>query len=114
MVFVTVSENREQLTGLTQLLVRLMPGCTIHQNYDPVRAIRCFAKQKVDVVFVDGDVCSGLLELMMKHEIDTSVYYLGGRDLSEIELPSGVCGVITAPVTDEKIRTLLQHLPKGA
>ena len=56
MTFVTVSNNCEQLALLSQLLISLIPGCTIHQSCDPMRAIQHVSCRKVDAMFADADI----------------------------------------------------------
>ena len=108
MVFVTVSTNEEQITLLTDFLLTLTPGCTIHRNRDPVRAMRPLSHEKVDCLFADAEICSALMDSLNKREVKPSVYALCGKDAASGNLPEGIRGVVTYPITDHKIRDLLQ------
>ena len=108
MTFVTVSNNREQLAILSQLLVTLMPGCTIHQNSNPMRAIQCLSNQKVDAVFADADTCADAMDILRKQKVQTQVCLLCRQDVDLTE--EAVCpyGILSYPLTEQKMRTVLR------
>ena len=108
MTFVTVSNNREQLAVLCQLLVSLIPGCTIHQNCDPMRAICCLSRQKVDAVFADADICANVMDELRKQKIQAQLCLLCRQDVILPEEIADSHGVLSYPLTEQKMRTALQ------
>ena len=112
MTFANVSVNREQLTGLSQLLLTAFPGCIIHQSCDPVRTILHLSKQKIDAVFVDADTHPRLMHLLNRQKSKASVYLLCHHDTPPPEEASGIRSVITYPVTRQKIQAALQTIPQ--
>ncbi len=110
MTFVTVSNNREQLAVLSQLLVSLIPGCTIHQNCDPMRAICCLSRQKVDAVFADADICANVMDALCKQ---TQLCLLCRQDAVLPEEVAGSHDVLSYPLTEQKMRMALQRGLQG-
>lgn len=108
MTFVTVSENREQLSVLSRLLVKLFPGCTIHQSHDPVRAMRQLSNQTVDAIFVDEDIRSGFMAILCKQNL--RLYILCGKDAAMPEETKGFAGVLHYPITEQSARSTMQCL----
>lgn len=106
--FVTISDNREQLAILSRLLIALIPGCTIHQNSNPMRAIRCLSHQKVDAVFADADTCANAMEILRKQKMQTQLCLLcrQGADIPE-EVPYSL-GVLSYPLTEQKMQSVLR------
>ena len=113
MTFANVSVNREQLTSVSQLLLTAFPGCVIHQSCDPMRTIKDLSTQKVDAVFVDADTHSELMHLLDRQKSKASVYLLCRHDALLPEETGGVWGVITYPITRQKIQIALQSVPQG-
>ena len=113
MTFANVCVNREQLTSLSQLLLTAFPGCIIHQSCDPVRTVTHLYAQKVDAIFVDAAVHPMLMHLLNKEKSETAVYLLCRQDSSLPEEPGSVQGVITYPITGQKIQAALQTVPQG-
>ena len=113
MTFVTVSNNREQLAVLSQLLVALMPGCTIHQNCDPMRAICCLSRQKVDAVFADADLCVNVMDALRKQKIQAQLCLLCRQDVVLPEEIAGSHDVLSYPLTEQKMRMALQSGRQG-
>ena len=111
MTFTTVSVNREQLTVLSQLLLTAFPGCTIHQNRDPMRAIQHLSSQKVDAVFADAETCSDMIHIFREHKSKPSIYLLC-RDRKPPGETGGIRGIVTYPLTKQKIQIALQTGPR--
>lgn len=110
MTFATVSDDRQQLAALSQLLIRVFPGSTIHQNRDPMQMAQRLSSRGVDVILADRDLSSGLTFLMGTQSRNTPVYLLCRQD----EPPQGAenfRGVLTYPITEQKLRTVLQEKP---
>ena len=112
MTFTTVNVDREQLLLLSQLLLTVSPGCTIHQNCDPVRALQRLSTQKVDAVFADADSCSDLLHMLNGTNGSTSVYLMCRPDLQPVQQTEGIRAIVTYPITKQKIRLALQTRPR--
>ena len=112
MTFANVGVNRERLLLLSQLLLSAFPGCTIHQSRDPMRTMQHISNQKIDAVFADADTCSDWMHLLSKHSTDTSVYLLCRQDLQLPEGTGGIRGIITYPITPQKIKIALQTVPR--
>ena len=112
MTFTTVSSNREQSALLSQLLLMAFPGCTIHQSRDPARAIQHLSTQKVDAMFMDADSCSDWIPVLRRHESNPSVYLLCRQDLLPPEKTPGIRGIVTYPITKQKIQNALQNIPR--
>ena len=110
MTFVTVSIHQEQLTLLSQLLVAVFPGCTIHQNRDPVRAMRHFSNQKVDAVFADADTCSNSMDILRRQ--NSQLCLLCGKDAVLPEATKGFDGILSYPLTEQSVRTTLKSLSR--
>lgn len=108
MTFATVNVNREQLMLLNQLLLTVFPGCTIHQNRDPVRVVQHLSNRKVDAVFADADAYSDLVPILKRQRLETSVYLLCKQERQSTEGTEGVRGIVTYPVTKQKIQNALQ------
>ena len=113
MTFVTVSINREQLTLLSQFLVTMFPGCTIHQSRDPMRVIRSLSHQKVDAVFADTDTCSNMLEILSRQNMNPQVCLLSSQSAVLPEEEASFDGVLSYPITEEKMRTTLQKISQN-
>ena len=112
MTFANVSVNQEQLTALSQLLLAAFPGCTIHQSRDPARIIQHLSSRKIDAVFADADTCSDWIPILRKHQSNPPVYLLCRQELSPTQEPYGVRGIVTYPVTRQKIQLALQTIPE--
>ena len=113
MTFITVSDNHEQLALLSQLLVTLIPGCTIHQNSNPMRAIRCLSYQKVDAVFADADTCANAMDVLRKQKMQTPLCLLCRQGVVLPEEMACSHGVLSYPLTEQKMRTALQRGHQG-
>ena len=109
MTFASVSVNREQLTLLSQLLIMAFPGCTIHQSRDPARAAQRLSDQKIDAVFADADLYSDLIHALKKHKHNPTVYLLSRQESPPAEETGDIHGVVTYPITKQKIQLALQH-----
>ena len=112
MTFATVSINRERLTMINQSLLKGFPGCTIHQSCDLMRAMRHLTSPKVDAMFVDADTSPDLIHLLNGNITNTAVYLLCRQDLPPLEMTGGIRGIITHPITKEKIQVALQTIPQ--
>ena len=112
MTFANVSVNREQVTLLSQLLVAAFPGCVVHQSCDPVRTITRLSTQKIDAVFADADTYPDLIHLLNGQKSKASVYLLCQHDTPPPDEIRDIRGVITHPVTRQKIQTALQTIPR--
>ena len=110
MTFVTVCADRAQLTSLCHVLVTVFPGCTIHQNRDPMRAMRQLSNQKVDAVFVDADTCSGSMDILCKQNLRLCL--LCGKDAAMPEGTKGFDGVLSYPITEQNVRATVQCLSR--
>ena len=113
MTFVTVSINRAQLTLLSQFLVTLFPGCTIHQSCDPLRAIQRVSSQEVDAVFADVDTIYNMMDMLRIKRTNTKIWLLCKQDAILPEEMADCYGVLYCPITEQKIRNALQRLPQG-
>ena len=112
MTFANVSVNQELLTLISQLLLTAFPGCTIHQSRDPMRAAQRLSDHKIDAVFADADTCSDWLHILKRQKSSPSVYLLSRQDLQLPEDTGGIRGVLTYPITRQKIQTALQNVPQ--
>ena len=112
MTFANVCVNREQLTLLSQLLLAAFPGCTIHQSRDPMRAAPRLSGQKIDAVFADADTCSDWIHSLKKHLSNPSVYLLCRQDSSPLVESEDIRGIVTYPITPEKIQNALLKIPQ--
>ena len=112
MTFTTVSINREQSAMLSQLLLLAFPGCTIHQSRDPGRAIQHLATQKIDAMFMDADTCSEWMPILRKHQSKPPVYLMCRQGLLPPEETVGIRGIVTYPITKQKIQNALQNIPR--
>lgn len=110
MTFVTVCADRAQLTSLCHMLVTLFPGCTIHQNRNPVRAMRQLSDEKVDAVFVDADTYSGSMDILCKQNLRLCL--LCGKDTAMPEETKGFEGVLSYPITEQSVRATVQCLSR--
>lgn len=112
MTFANVSANRERLKSLSQLLLTAFPGCVIHQSCDPVRTVRHLSAQKIDAVFADEEAYPDLIRLLNRQTEKTSVYLLCQRERISPQDTGGGGGIITYPVTRQKIQFALQAIPQ--
>ena len=112
MTFANVCVNREQLTLLSQLLLAAFPGCTIHQSRDPMRAAQRLSDHKIDAVFADADTCSDWIHSLKRHLSNTSVYLLCRQDSSLPEEAEDIHGIVTYPITEQKIQDALLNIPQ--
>ena len=108
MTFVTVNVNREQLTLLSQLLITLFPGCTIHQNRDPMRAIGCLSSRKVDAVFADADTCTSVIGALKRQKDPAPICFLCRQDAALPEEVEPYDDVLSYPITEQKMRMTFQ------
>ena len=114
MTFATVCVNQEQLSLLSQLLITIFPGCTIHQNQDPIHAIRCLSKQKIDAMFADVDACTNVMDVLRKQDLNTQICFLCRQN---VKIPGEITNldeVLTYPITEQKMRTTLQRIYQNA
>lgn len=111
MTFANVCVNREQLTLLSQLLLKAFPGCVIHQSCDPERTFTHLSAEAVDAVFVDADTHSEVLHLLNRKKTKASIYLLCQHDSLPSEEIGGIHSVITYPITKQKIQGALQTIP---
>ena len=111
MTFATVSVNREQSTLLSQLLLTVFPGCTIYRSSDPMRAIQHLTTRKADAVFADVEISADLIHILKGKKWNTPVYLLCGQDLQTPE-EEDVSGILTYPLTKQKIQIALQSRPR--
>ena len=109
MTFANVSVDREQLLLLSQLLLAVFPGCTIHQNRDPVRVMQHLSTQKVDAMFVDADMRLDWKGILQKHGSSPSVFLLSRQELPP-EDAGGIRGIVTYPITKQKIENALHSV----
>lgn len=112
MTFATVCENRQLLSQLSRLLLSAFPGSTVHQNRDPERAVQRLSSHEVDAIFADADTCSDWVHLMRRHHANTSVYLLCRQDLLPPEGTGDIRGIVTYPITKQKIQIALQNIPR--
>ena len=110
MTFTTVNVNRDQLQQLNQLLITVFPGCTIHQNRDPMRAIQHLSNQKIDAIFADAETCSDWLPILGNHKSKPVVYLLCRQEAQPAEVTEQVHGIVTYPITKFKIQNALQTM----
>lgn len=113
MTFVTISVNQEQLTTLSQLLVTLFPGCTIHQNRDPMRAVQHLSSQAIDAVFADEHTISNMMDVLQKRRMNTAVWLLCSQGVAVPEEMAGCYGVLPCPITEHKMRAALQRMSQS-
>ena len=112
MTFATVSVNREQLALLSQWLIKVFPGSTIHQSRDPKRTIQHLSSEKVDAVFADADTCSDWIHIFKGHKSNPSVYLLCHQDTGSPEETDSIQGIVTYPITKQKIQIAMQTVPR--
>ena len=112
MTFANMCVDRDKLLLLTQLLLSSFPGCTIHQSRDPMRTAQHLSTRKVDAVFADADTYSDLERMLPKQKSETSVYLLCRQDLQMPEKTDGIRGIISYPITKQKLRSALQIAPR--
>lgn len=112
MTFATVSENRQQLSLLSYLLLSVFPGSTVHQNRDPERAVQRMSTHEVDAIFADADTCSDWMHLIGRNHSNASVYLLCRKELLPPEGTGGIRGIVTYPITKQKIQIALQSIPQ--
>ena len=112
MTFATVSVDREQSTLLSQLLLTVFPGCTIYQSSNPMRAIQHLTTRKADAVFADVEISPDLIHILKKKKWDTPVYLLCPQCLQTPEEKEDVSGIVTYPLTKQKIQIALQSGPR--
>ena len=108
MTFVTVSVNREQLSLLSRLLVTLFPGCTIYQSRDPMRAIQRLPYHEVDAVFADVDTVSDMKDILDRKKMNAKIWLLSSQNVALSEEIAGCYGILSCPITEHKIRNVLQ------
>ena len=111
MTFANVGVDREQLMILSQVLLSVFPGCTIHQSRDPMRAMQHLSTHKIDAMFMDEQMSSDWIRRMGDQGSKTSVYLLCRQDRPPKETGE-IRGVVTYPVTTQKIRQALQTVSK--
>ena len=110
MTFVTVSDNREQLAMLSRYLVAIFPGCTIYQSCDPIRAIHPLSDRKVDVVFADLDTVSNMMHLLGRQKTRAKIWLLCQEGAALPEETAVCYGVLSCPITEQKIRNALESV----
>ena len=111
MTFANVSVDRKQLLLLSQLLLAVFPGCTIHQNRDPVRLMQHLTTQKVDAMFVDADMRLDWKRISQEHGSCPTIYLLSRQELP-LDDAGSVRGVVTYPLTKQKIQNALQNVSR--
>lgn len=114
MTFVTVMNNCEQLALLSQLLITLIPGCTIHQSCDPMRAIQHVSCRKVDAVFADADTICDTMNMLSRQRKNAKIWLLCRQGAALPEKMAGYYGVLTYPITEKEMRTALQGMPQSS
>ena len=112
MTFANISVDQEQRTLLSQVLLTVFPGCTIHQSRDPMRTVQHISSGKIDIVFTDADACSDLIPTLRARKMNTSVYLLCRQDRQPSERTEGIQGIVTYPITKQKIQLALQTAPR--
>ena len=112
MTFANISVNQEQLALLSQLLLTAFPGCTIHQSRNPMRTIQHLSSGKIDVVFADADTCSDWMHVFRKQQSNTPVYLLYKQEHPPSENIEGIHGVVTYPITKQKIQNAIKTIPR--
>ena len=112
MTFANVSVNQEQLTSLSQLLVTTFPGCTIHQSSSPVRVMHHLSAHKLDAVFTDADTYAEMSRILVDHKSKPSIYLICRQDRQPPEGMGGIRGIVTYPITKQKIQIALQTVPR--
>ena len=113
MTFVTVSVNRDQLALLSQLLVTLFPGCTVHQSCDPMRAIQRLSFQKVDAVIADADTVSNMMNLLDRQKSQAQIWLICGQGVDLPEKIADFCGILPYPITGHEMQHALQRIQCG-
>ena len=113
MTFANISVNRERLILLSQLLLTTFPGCVIHQSCDPMRMMQHLSSKKVDAVFTDMDTYSDWSHIIKEHHSSPSVYLLCPQELHPPEETEDIRGVVTYPLTKQRIEMVLQSMPQG-
>ena len=108
MTFANVTVNQEQLTLLSQLLLAAFPGCIIHQSRDPKPTAQRLSNHEVDAIFADADTCFDWLHLLRKHKSNPPVYLLCRNEERPLEGSEEVQGIVTYPITSQKIQVALQ------
>ena len=109
MTLITVSNNYGQLAFLSQLLISLIPGCTIHQCCDPMRAIQHLACRKVDAMFADADTICDMMNMLSRQKKNTQIWILCRQGTALPEIIAGYYGALTYPITEQEMRTALQR-----
>ena len=106
MTFATISDDRQQLLLLSQLLLAAFPGSTIHQSRDPMRMAQHLSEQKVDAVFADADICSNMMHILERQRHCMRVCLLCRNGVQKHEDIQSM----TYPVTQQKIQCALQTI----
>ena len=112
MTFANVSVNKQQLALLSQLLLTAFPGCTIHQSRDPMRTIQHVSSGKIDAVFADADTCADLISILRKQKLNTTVYLMCQQEVLPLDETGDIHGIVTYPITKQKIQLALQNIPR--
>lgn len=113
MTFAIVSVDREQLTLLSQLLVTVFPGCTIHQSGDPVRAMQRISYQKPDAVFADAATISNMTDVLRRQAKNIKICILCKQGVQLSEKMTKGYDVLPWPVAEHQVRSALKRMPEG-
>ena len=101
MIFVTADSCRVQLEQLTKLLVSAFPGSTIYQHADLLRVPHDVLRNKVDAVFLGGEINqTGGLEFvkqLRREKPDIPVFLISDPESGEDAAPMGADGCFVLP-----------------
>ena len=113
MVFVIVSNCREELTRLTQLLLSSFPGSTIYQHAELCRVTHDVLNNKVDAVLLDVelDKSSGLdfVRMLRKQKTNVPVFIIAkAEDFREEAMDAGADDYCVLPDGKELLLDAIQ------
>ena len=69
------------------------------------------ATHQVDAIFADVDTCPDLVQILRGQKTGPSVYLLCRQELPP-EDTGGIRGIVTYPLTRQKLLTVLQPIPR--
>lgn len=118
MIFVTADSNREQLEGLTKLLVSAFPGSTIYQHVNPLRAPGDVLHNRIAGVFLEAEMeqIGGieLMQMLHRQKPTLSVYILSQTEKYRSKaLESGAEGYLVYPISEQQIKEAILKNTQG-
>lgn len=113
MTFVVTDDNRDRMSGFTQLLASVFPGSILYWYTDPMEVIGCLRDHQVDAVFMEAAMeemeGAQLLFELRERDPDQPAFILADSDeYEDAAMWNDATGYLIRPISAEELRDAVE------